>query len=204
MVGNIIDQSALPEMYPTHMHESAFWENLGRVVGTFGFLEEVLGKAIFAFSGTTKYKPNEIEKAYAEWLPKLEKSLSNPLAGLIDTYGKAVRDFSGSKIENIEYLLNDLREASKYRNALCHGSWRKPDSNGFSVPLFVNKQNEKFETPVNIDFLIQVRKHTCELVCAVINTVTHIGLQFPGSGGPGEVIWALGIKEGHGYLSTSK
>ena len=34
-----------------------FWEQLGRTVATYGFLEEVLGKAIFAFTATRNYEP---------------------------------------------------------------------------------------------------------------------------------------------------
>ena len=41
-----------------------FWENLGRTIATFGFLEEVLGKAIFVFSATTPYPESEVEAAF--------------------------------------------------------------------------------------------------------------------------------------------
>lgn len=189
-IRSVVDKSALPENYPTHRCEAYFWESLGRTVATFGFLENVLTKAIFAFTATTKYNEEEIEKAYAQWLPKLESSLSDQLGGLICTYGKAVRDNSDATVENLEDLLIDLREASKIRNVLCHGSWRVPDKDGASIPFFVNRQKECFETPIDVSFLRQVQKHTVELVCAVINSVTHMGWQFPGSGGPGQIIWS--------------
>ena len=187
--GHRINQDSLPDKFPTHSHEPVFWENLGRTVATFGFLEEVLSKAIFSFTATTQYEENEILKAYNDWLPKLERTLSDPLGGLIDTYGKSVRDNSMAEIENFDDLLNSLRDASKVRNVLCHGSWRLPDSKGASVPLYVNKQQEIFETAVDIDFLCQVQKHAADIACAVINTVTSMGWQFPGSNGPGKPIW---------------
>ncbi len=87
-----IDQDCLPDRFPTHRHESTFWESLGRAVATFGFLEEILGKAIFSFTATRSYEQAEIHQAYAEWLPKLERALIDPLGNLIDAYGKAVRD----------------------------------------------------------------------------------------------------------------
>lgn len=186
---NVVDQSALPENYPTHRHEACFWECLGRTVATFGFLEEVLAKGIFAFTATTKYSEEEIGQAYSQWLPKLEKSLSDQLGGLIDTFGKAVRDNSDATIENLDDLLTDLRAASKIRNVLCHCSWRTPENNGASTPFFVSRQKERFETPIDILFLKQVQKNAVDLVCAVINSVTHMGWQFPGSSSPGEVIW---------------
>ncbi|NQT59343.1 MAG: hypothetical protein HQ557_10215 [Bacteroidetes bacterium] len=185
----IVKQEALPEKYPTHMHETAFWESLGRAVATFGFLEEVLSKAIFSFTATRSYAEHEIQQAYSQWIPTLERSLSDPLGNLIDTYGKSVRNNPNATIENLDELLNELREASKIRNVLCHGSWGAPDSSGASIPFFVNRQKEVFETAINCQFIDQVQRHATELVCSVINTVTHMGWQFPGSGGPGEIIW---------------
>ena len=189
-VRSVINQSAVPVGFPTHAHEAEFWEGLGRTVATFGFLEEALLKAIFAFTATTEYSKTEIEEEYSKWVPKIERSMSDQLGALIDTYGKSVRDNSSATIKNLDDLLNDLRAASKIRNVLCHGSWRMPDSNGASIPFFVNRQKEVFETPIDIAFLNQVQKHALELTCAVINTVSHMGWQFPSSNGPGEAVWS--------------
>lgn len=189
-VRSVVNQNSLPIGFPTHVHESEFWESLGKAVATFGFLEEVLAKAIFAFTATTEYSEAEIGEAYSKWVIKLERSLSDQLGGLINTYGKSVRNNSRATIENLDDLLNDLRAASKIRNVLCHGSWSKPDSNGGSVPFFVNRQKEVFKTSIDVAFLNQVQQHVKELICAVINTVTHMGWQFPSSSGPGEAVWS--------------
>ena len=53
--------------FPTHLHPAEFWEALGRVVATFGFLEETLGKAIFSFTATREYPEEELEPAFAGW-----------------------------------------------------------------------------------------------------------------------------------------
>ncbi len=187
--GYIVNWKELPQMFPTHNHEPIFWENLGRAVATFGFLEETLTKAIFAFTATKPYSDIEIDRAYASWLPKLEKALSDPLGNLIESYGKAVREHPEAKIEDFDSFLNELKEAAKIRNVICHGSWRPPGPNGSSLPFFVNRQNEVFETPLDIAYFVQLQKHVSELICNVINTVTHMGWQFPGSKGPGTVIW---------------
>lgn len=71
-----VNQNDLPNKFPTHGHEAAFWESLGRTVATFGFLEEILKKAIFAFTATITYEDSEIEQAYDKWLSKLECTLS--------------------------------------------------------------------------------------------------------------------------------
>jgi hypothetical protein len=189
LVGSVVDMDVMPKYFPTHKHEGTFWESLGRAVATFGFLEEVLGKAIFAFTATRPYDEAEIQQAYTDWLPKLERALTDPLGNLIDAYGKAVRDNSSATIDRFDELLSDLRKASEVRNMLCHGSWRLPNATGASVPFFVNRQKMVVDTAVDCQFIDQVQRHTAELSCAVINTVTHMGWQFPGSAGPGKTIW---------------
>lgn len=184
-MSHVIDKDRLPARFPTHRHEAVFWEELGRTVATFGFLEEVLGKAIFAFTGTKPYSEDEVLKAYEAWLPKLERALSDPLGNLIDVYEKSVKEHPEDTIENLGDLTKGLRKVSEIRTVLCHGSWRLPDSSGASIPFFVNRHNEIFETPIDLAFLRETQIATVELACEVVNTVTRMGWQFPGSGGPG-------------------
>jgi len=186
---HIVDFEALPESFPTHSHDPAFWESLGCAVATFGFLEETLAKAIFAFTATTPYSEEEIQQAYEKWLPKLKSTLSDQLWNLTESYGKAVREHPDATIENIDELLDDLKKAVKIQNVICHGSWRTPSEEGASVPFFFNRQKERFETAINVAFLRELQPHVSGLICSVINSVTHMGWRFPGSQGPGEVIW---------------
>ncbi len=183
-----IDQNALPDKFPTHQHDAEFWESVGRAVATFGFLEETLGKAIFAFTACKLYSEQEIQQAYAEWIPTLEHAVIDQLANLINSFDKAVRDHPMATIDNLDALIEDLHKASKIRNVICHGSWRAPNSYGASVPFFVNRQKKVFDTAIDSNFLNQVQKHTVDLASAVINTVTKMGWQFPGSNGPGKVL----------------
>jgi hypothetical protein len=181
----VIDKENLPTQFPTHRHDPKFWEHLGRTVATFAFLEEILGKAIFAFTATRKYADNEIDLAYREWLPILEHALFDPLGRLIKSYGKAARNHHNLTTENLDCLLDDLRKAADVRNVLCHGSWGAPDKHGRSVPFYVDTNKKIFKSHIDITFLEQTQKHVAELACSVINTVTHMGFQFPSSSGPG-------------------
>jgi hypothetical protein len=185
---SVIDTAALPPLFPTHRHDGSFWEALGRTVATFGFLEKVLGKAIFAFTGTRPIHEDEIDDAYAKWLPTLERALSDPLGNLIDVYGKSVRYHPGSTISNLEELIADLKNAADIRNVLCHGSWRSPNADGASVPFFVNRKMMVFSSEIDVAYLMQVQMHVADLSCAVVNSVTHMGWQFPGGAGPGKPI----------------
>ena len=188
-----VSLDALPHNFPTHKHDGAFWEALGRAVATFGFLEEVLAKAIFALTATRIYREDELQDAYAKWLPTLKSALSDPLGGQIATIEKLAKANPDEALAQLGTLAPDLRNVSKIRNVLCHGSWQLPDSGAGSVPFFVNSQAERFVTPVDLEFLAQTQRHVAELACEVVNTVMQQGWQFPGwFSGPGKVIWGGG------------
>lgn len=187
---SIIDRNRLPPLFPTHRHSPAFWEQLGRTIATYGFLEEVLGKAIFAFTATRRYTADEIDAAYQAWLPQLERALTDPLKNLAESYGKVVRGNPASTIENLDQLVEDIKKATVIRNVLCHCSWPILNSHGASVPRFINRQKQLFDSEIDIAYLEQVQAQVAELACSVIDTVTHMGWQFPGGGGPGKSIIA--------------
>src|SRR6185437_1690225 len=112
---SIIDREKLPPQFPTHRHSPQFWEQLGRTVATYGFLEEVLGKAIFAFTATRKYSSDEIDAAYRAWLPQLEQALTDQLWSLAESYGKAARDNPATTTENIDDLVEHIKKAKVIR-----------------------------------------------------------------------------------------
>jgi hypothetical protein len=121
----------------------------------------------------------------------MELILSDTLGTLINKYEKAVNEYPEDVVEDFDGLINALKASSIIRNVICHASWRNlPDSKGASKPFFVNKKREIFDTEVDSDYLNQVQRHVAELACEVINTITHMGWQFPGSNGPGEKIWS--------------
>jgi hypothetical protein len=55
-------------------------------------------------------------------------------------------------------------------------------------PLFVNRQQQVFDTAIDIAYLKHAQAHVAELACNVIDTVTRMGWQFPGGAGPGKPI----------------
>ena len=192
--GYVVNFASLPEKYPTHAHEPSFWESLGRTVATFGFLEEVLSKAIFSFIATRPYNEEEIQEAYEKWFPTLEHALTDTLRPLIDTYERSVRGHPDAAIDHFDDMLDDLRKASEFRNILCHGSWRPPDSAGAAYPFFVDRKKRVFDGSFDVHSLARLQNQVTDLACMVISTVTCMGWQFPGSNGPGKVIWNIGPK----------
>lgn len=190
----ISDWDSLPPMFPTHRHGPEFWEWLGRTIATYGFLEEMLGKAIFALTATRQYSREEVDAAYQAWTPQLERALTDQLWNLAESYGKAVKDNPDATIPNCAELVDALKKAAVWRNALCHGSWGVPDKDGASVPFFVSRRMEVFDSSVDVARLQQIQTHVAELACCIIESVTHMGWQFPGGVGPGKPIMGAVIK----------
>ena len=184
-----IDRNNLDHLFPTQKHPKEFWEALGRVIATFGFLEETLLKAIFIFIGNKLSSEELIEKEKEKLLKQLLQASSDPMHGLINKYNEVFNNHpENSKFSNFKELINLLNEAKKIRNVLCHGSWRAPNENGASRVFFINRQLYVFDTPIDLAFLTQTRQHVSELICEVKNSVTIMGWQFPGSNSHGKTL----------------
>lgn len=108
--------------------------------------------------------------------PIISEGLSAHAANVLKNYHKL-------PLSNPEQLIEDLHHAAQLRNVLCVGSWQVPDVGGKSLPLFVDKKPELFA--IDIAYLQQDRDHAVSLTCEVIDSVSSMGLQFPGSAGPG-------------------
>lgn len=189
---NVIDRIRLPQSFPTHHHSKEFWEQLGRTVACFGFLEEILKKAILAFSTTKNISESDIEKELETWNNRMDYTISAQLYSLTELFERVVKENSecNDELKKINELVCAIRNAADLRNAICHASWNQPpDNDGYTTPFFVNKRHEIFDTPVNIEFFAQTQKHVTHLIYDVMDAVTVRGWQFPGSYGPGQSIW---------------
>jgi hypothetical protein len=101
---------------------------------------------------------------------------------LADSYGTAVKENQNAKVENVDGLIRSIKDAADVRNILCHASWRPPDAEGKSLPFLVNRRNEEVETKMDIQDLCRIQDHAAGLAYTVIDTVTQMGWNFPGSG----------------------
>lgn len=186
--GHLIARDKLDPDFPTNTHPSEFWSELGRTVAMFGFIEEMLGKAIYALTGTKEFDPEKDPDAFDKWIKTLERALTDQLGGLIFAYEKALADNDLTKDHDFSALIAQLKDAKDIRNALCHGSWDRPDADGRSLPKFVNKKLMVFETRVDVEFFKQTRKALRDMICDILDSVTALGYQFPGSESPGQKI----------------
>lgn len=186
---SVIARKKLPQDFPTHIHAAQFWEELGRTIGTFGYLEDALTRAVFAFTATRQYSEDEIHEAYERWVKQLKKAMTDTLWNLGETYARAVKDNPKATITNVDDLVAAIKRVTVWRNILCHASWRSPDKDGASIPHFVNKRHEVVETAVSVETLREIRFETAALICDVVDTVTRMGYIFPGGTGAGQPIF---------------
>jgi hypothetical protein len=89
----------------------------------------------------------------------------------------------------VDDLVDDIKKASEVRNVICHGTWLSPDADGKSRVHYVKKDLSVFTNRVDVAWLKETHAHVTDLIVAVINSVTAMGWQFPGSSGPGKSIW---------------
>ena len=97
---------------------------MGVQIATFGFLEEVLGKAIFALSATQKYKSDEIDAAYEKWIPQLERVLSDPLGKLAAFYVKLAANHQDLKMRGhrrFSFMISIKHQPFEMSNVMALG-----------------------------------------------------------------------------------
>jgi hypothetical protein len=168
--------SYIENLYPTDYHPAEFWEHLGRAVANFGFLENVLAQAICALTTTVKCSDDEAKEELKKLENILEKALTDTLLPLSKSYLEA------AKVRSIDVtgIVKEIEEITRIRNVLCHGSWRAPDIFGGSIPFFVGRNKEIFDTAVDVPFLKIIQKGTIKIACDVVNSVIQNGIDFPG------------------------
>ena len=168
--------------WPTSYHEAHFWEALGRAIATISFLEETLKKTIYVITGAQKVSGDDShEEEFEAWTKSLKIAISDPLNPLIKKYEQAVVKDKRFSVNNLESFLAELRELKEWRNILCHGSWRPPNEDGKSCPLFVKKNGDVFKGEIDTELLKKIQIEAAKICCVMMDSITSQGFQFPGS-----------------------
>lgn len=177
---SFIDRAQLQPHFPTEFHSSDFWEALGRVIGSFGYLEEVLARALFVITGSRHVPGRGPEDDFRAWLHALDKNIRLTLFPLSHMLENELRE--DARFDDIDTLpiFESMSRLTRIRNVLSHASWRAPDGEGKSHLFHVDKTLGAFEDPVDLEFLQQVQSETAQLCCDIMDLVTGIGLPFSG------------------------
>lgn len=169
--GYRIDTASIPDKFPTHTHSAEFCEAVGRVVMTCGYLEDRLFQTCRALLILNeKESGRNAEDVAKEVDEKILSHMSDTLAPLIRFYCKCCdsnRYVSPIRTQKVASL---CREIGPLRNVICHGFWHKPSCDGEVKVGFVNRNLEKFDTPITIAWLNQMQRHCAEVAAEVDST----------------------------------
>lgn len=187
-----IDRDVLPPDWPVNQGPAVFWQELGKTVAAFGYLEHILASTCYALLATGERAAALLEAddnaALSEWwkrlvgsqtdsLYRLTRELENVLteAGLVP---RAVR-------EDLVACLDELRP---WRNALCHGAWLSVDEDGSARLEHVYKYEglpAGFERNVDIERLSDVRARTVDVTIRIAEAASVAGPAYTHMGGAG-------------------
>lgn len=140
---------------PWHELPAPLAAQLGLTIASFGHLEDMLKRAIFALdrdllSGAIR------EDDFRQWLRRMDHVAADSLGTLIDRLDRTLmREGRGDPD-----LTADLDEIKTWRNLLCHATWL-PDGAGW-VPLFVNTRGEVHDRAMDETDLAAIRAMTLD------------------------------------------
>ena len=183
-----VDRNELPAEWPTHRGTPAFWEELGRTVAAFGFLEDTLARACFALTATCEYANiGEAEAAFAKWGTKLERSLTDTLASLTSKIGEVFENDDRVPADVGSDIVRRLHELAVWRNALCHGAWVRFDADGSAWLRYFRRTSdgpEALDCSLSPEEIANIRTATVDVTLCLMDTVARIGVRFPGTKRP--------------------
>ena len=128
---------------------------LGQTIASFGHVEDMLKRAIFALD--RHRLPGGIAEAdFRAWLRRMDHVAADSLGTLIE---RLERTLARENVADPE-LLGQLDEIKNWRNLLCHAAWT-PAAGGWQ-PRFANTQGEIFEDSLDASDLAAIRAMTLD------------------------------------------
>lgn len=189
----VVARERMHPHWPTHACPAEFWEELGRTIAKFGFLEDCLKRANLAITATRKYSSiDEAAEAFRIWQRSLEKSLDESLSDLTGRLVEALYKDDRFRHTYVSEIESKLRKVVAWRNALCHGAWTDYNEKSRRATLrhWPKKGwREESERPISRADLVAIGNDAVDITCRIIEAVTANGVQFPGSKSPGEPAW---------------
>ena len=121
-----IDRSVLHADWPLSGDSTTFWDELGKTVAAFGYLEHELMSACYSLTAPPA-NPNDLTSeqvpAYLKWYAEVEKFRSDAMHDLTERFGNLLKE-DGRVPHAVRAALRErLDELRRWRNALCHGAW---------------------------------------------------------------------------------
>lgn len=149
-----------------------FAAGLGQCVASFGWLEEIIKRAIYALDRARLADDLTPEELQA-WLTRMGSLADDSLGTLIEQLDAAMRRHPGLRDRN--RITDRLGEIRLYRNLLCHASWRPTERKTHWHPAFVSARGEVQPVPMALEDLERIRAQTVETGGRVLRVMRATG-----------------------------
>ena len=176
-----IDRDILHAEWPLTRDTSTFWEELGRTVAAFGYLENELTSACYTLTAPpadfSDLRPNQIE-AHLEWYAKVESYRADAMFDLIDRFDELLRQDGRVPHTVRTELRGRLDEIRTWRNALCHGAWFGFSGAGAGVLSHYYREGNRivqFPPMVTLKDLADLRARTVDATTRVAEASSVAG-----------------------------
>ena len=188
-----IDRDVLPPDWPVNQGPAEFWQELGKTVAAFGYLEHILASTCYALLATGERAIALLEAddhaAMRQWTRRLLRSQTDSLRPLTVELGR-VLDEAGLVPRAVRQdLVARLNELRPWRNALCHGAWLSVAEDGSARLEHLYRDDEDipvaFERNVDVKRLSDIRARTVDVTIRIAEAASVAGPAYTHMGGAG-------------------
>ena len=187
-----IDRDMLPPGWPVNHGPAVFWEELGKTVAAFGYLEHILASTCYALLATGETAVALLEandhEAMRRWTKRLLHSQTESLRALTLELDRVLNEAGLVPRAVREDLVARLNELRPWRNALCHGAWLSVDEDGSARLEHVYRYEglpAGFERNVDLKRLSDVRARTVDITIRIAEAASVAGPAYTHMGGAG-------------------
>ncbi len=177
-----IDRTNFPADWPVNQGPALFWQELGKTIAAFGYLEHILASTCYALLATAErakvFLEERDEEATSRWVKRIVRSQVDPMHGLISELDRVLRETGRVPHTVREDLVSELRELRPWRNALCHGAWLHIDEDGSShlEHLYLKgRVPVAFEPKFTLKDFCDVRARTVDITFRVAEAASVAG-----------------------------
>ena len=176
-----IDRSILHADWPLSRDNTAFWEELGKTVAAFGYLENELISACYSLTAPPA-NPNDLTPeqvpAYLKWYAEVEAFRGDAMYVLTERFGKLLKEDGRVPHAVRADLRKRLDELRHWRNALCHGAWFGFSGDGAGVLSHYYREGKRmvqFPPMVSVQDLADLRARIVDATLRVAETSSVAG-----------------------------
>ena len=177
-----IDRDNLPADWPVNQGISVFWQELGKTVAAFGYLEYILASTCYALLATpqraTILLDANDDEALSRWYNRVLRSQVDSMHRLTLELDRVLSEDHRVPHTVREDLIARLKELRPWRNALCHGAWLSigEDGSGHLEHIYLDDRAPvAFEPEFTLKEFSDIRARTVDTTIRIAEAASVAG-----------------------------